>query len=128
MIKIQSILFYILLAFSGSLVSQTTTYGFETGTDGFTINASGTLTAIETSSSDTAYEGSKSLKIEVTSTGTGNLQAIKRTDVAPGDIISYKFYLKSNQNRTVNIKSQYTGALGYGGTELLQSDVALSEM
>ena len=126
MIKIQSILFYILLAFSGSLVSQTTTYGFETGTDGFTINASGTLTTIETSSSDTAYEGSKSLKIEVTSTGTGNLQAIKRTDVAPGDIISYKFYLKSNQNRTVNIKSQYTGALGYGGTELLQSDVAIS--
>ena len=125
--KLTKILFLILICFIGSVNGQVNAFcDFEAGIDGFSVNATGSLEATISSSTDEFYAGNKSLKIEISNDGNGNIQLIKKFTVEPGNHFSIRFFIKSNQNRSVMLKAQYTGTNGYGGIEILQANINIS--
>ena len=96
----------VFLIYSAS--GQDILYDFETGRSGFTCYADGSLTATIDTSSENPYSGNFSLVTEITNNGTGSVQLVaKRIDVVPGETFTVRFFMRTSENRTVIIKSQY---------------------
>ena len=100
---------FFLIGVSIQLSAQNQSASFERNNEGFYTHASGDLEVDHDNSSDEAFEGQHSLELFILNNGSGNLQFLcKKFDVNPGDQFDVKFQIKSNQNRNIRAKSQFS--------------------